>query len=115
MWMYLLIFIAAALFGFVYGKKAHLKQLGNILLQQGMPLLYRRVRVARKSVMFLSETSLIADSMTVKDALLNEEINVFFKLYGHESHGGKCIIETQNVLDNHYAIKRCLTFYYNIL
>ena len=64
--------------------------------------------------MFLSETSLIADSMTVKDALLNEEINVFFKLYGHESHGGKCIIETQNVLDNHYAIKRCLTFYYNI-
>ena len=38
MWMYLLIFIAAALFGFVYGKKAHLKQLGNILLQQGMPL-----------------------------------------------------------------------------
>lgn len=79
-----------------------------------LDILYRRVRVARKSVMFLSETSLIADSMTVKDALLNEEINVFFKLYGHESHGGKCIIETQNVLDNHYAIKRCLTFYYNI-
>lgn len=79
-----------------------------------LDILYRRVRVARKSVMFLSETSLIADSMTIKDALLNEEINVFFKLYGHESHGGKCIIETQNVLDNHYAIKRCLTFYYNI-
>ena len=56
-----------------------------------LDILYRRVRVARKSVMFLSETSLIADSMTVKDALLNEEINVFFKLYGHESHGGKCI------------------------
>ncbi len=64
--------------------------------------------------MFLSETSLIADSMTIKDALLNEEINTFFKLYGHESHGGKCIIETQNVLDNHYAVKRCMTFYYNI-
>lgn len=79
-----------------------------------LDILYRKVRVARKSVMFLSETSLIADSMTVRDALLNEEINTFFKLYGHESHGGKCIIETQNVLDNHYAIKRCLTFYYNI-
>ena len=79
-----------------------------------LDILYRRVRVAHKSVMFLSETSLIADSMTVRDALLNEEINTFFKLYGHESHGGKCIIETQNVLDNHYAIKRCLTFYYNI-
>lgn len=79
-----------------------------------LDILYRRVRIARKSVMFLSETSLIADSMTVRDALLNEEINTFFKLYGHESHGGKCIIETQNVLDNHYAIKRCLTFYYNI-
>lgn len=79
-----------------------------------LDILYRRVRVAHKSVMFLSETSLIADSMTVRDALLNEEINTFFKLFGHESHGGKCIIETQNVLDNHYAIKRCLTFYYNI-
>lgn len=79
-----------------------------------LDILYRRVRVAYKSVMFLSETSLIADSMTIRDALMNEEVNTFFKLYGHESHGGKCIIETQNVLDNHYAIKRCLTFYYNI-
>ena len=79
-----------------------------------LDILYRRVRIARKSVMFLSESSLIADSMKFKDALRNEEICLFFKLYGHESHGGKCIIETQNVLDNHYAIKRCLTFYYNI-
>lgn len=38
MWMYFLIFIAAALFGFVFGKKTHLKQLGNILLQNGMPI-----------------------------------------------------------------------------
>lgn len=38
MWIYFLIFIAAALFGFVYGKKAHLRQLGNILLQNGMPI-----------------------------------------------------------------------------
>ena len=78
-----------------------------------LDILYRRVRVSRKSVMFLSETSLIADSMTVKDALLNEEINVFFKLYGHESHGGKCIIETQNVLDNHYAITSDIKFILN--
>ena len=79
-----------------------------------LDILYRRVRITPKSVMFLSETSLIADSMTIKDALMNEEISVFFKLYGHESHGGKCIIETQCVLDNHYAVKRCLSFYYNI-
>ena len=78
-----------------------------------LDILYRRVRVSRKSVMFLSETSLIADSMTVKDALLNEEINVFFKLYGHESHGGKCIIEKQNVLDNHYAITSDIKFILN--
>ena len=38
MWIYFLIFIAAALFGSVYGKKAHLRQLGNILLQNGMPI-----------------------------------------------------------------------------
>ncbi len=77
-------------------------------------ILFRRVRIARKSVMFLSESSLLIDNMSFKDALLNEEVVVFFKLYGHLSHGGKCIIETQNVLDNHYAIKRCMTFYYNI-
>ncbi len=79
-----------------------------------LDILYRRVRVSRKSVMFLSETSLIADSMTLKDALMNEDVNLFFKLYGHLSHGGKCIIETQSVRDNHYGIKRCMTFYYNI-
>lgn len=79
-----------------------------------LDILMRRQRVARKSVMFLSESSMICDSMSFRDALMNEEINVFFKLYGHESYGGKLIIETQNVLDNHFGIKRNLTFYYNI-
>lgn len=77
-------------------------------------LFQRKVRIAYKSVVFLSETSLICDSMSFKDKDMNEEICLFFKLYGHMSRGGKIIIETQNVLDNHFGIKRNLNYYYNI-
>ena len=37
MLVYLLIFVACALFGFIYGKKAHLKQVASVLLQMKMP------------------------------------------------------------------------------
>lgn len=38
MWLYVIAFVMAAMLGFVFGKKSHLKQLSNILLQNGMPL-----------------------------------------------------------------------------
>ena len=32
MWIYILIFMACAIFGFIYGKKMHLKQLASVLI-----------------------------------------------------------------------------------
>lgn len=71
-------------------------------------LLLRKERFNFKSVVLLSETSLIADSMSYKDSTINEDLTLFYKLIGHELHGGAVFVETQNPSDNHYALKRSL-------
>lgn len=77
-------------------------------------LLLRQEKPVEKSVCYMSEASLIADSMTYKDPLLNEELLLFNKLWGHASKGGYLIYDTQSVSDNHFAIKRCLNSYFYI-
>lgn len=72
-------------------------------------MIERKERINYKSVMYLCETSLIADSMSFKDDLLNERLSLFIKLYGHETHGGSLFLDTQAVSDNHYAVKRCIS------
>lgn len=72
-------------------------------------MLERKVRLNYKSVMYLCEMSLIADSMSFKDELLNEQLTLFIKLFGHETHGGSLFIDTQSVLDNHFSVKRCIS------
>lgn len=37
MWLNIVVFFVAAIFGFVYGKKTHLKQLTQVLLNTGVP------------------------------------------------------------------------------
>lgn len=74
-------------------------------------MLRRQVRLRYCSIMYLSEMSLIADSMSFKDGLLNEQLQLFIKLFGHETLGGKLIIDTQSIEDNHYAVKRCTDKY----
>lgn len=79
-------------------------------------LLLRKVRFAFNSVIILSETSLVADSMsaTIKtddQQKNNFDLNMFYKLIGHELHGGAVFTETQNPSDNHYALRRCLNRY----
>lgn len=77
-------------------------------------LLQRKVRPVYKSVVLLSEASLVADSQLFKDAVLNEELMLFVKLFGHESHSGCLILDTQSVCDLHYSFKRCLSEYFYI-
>lgn len=77
-------------------------------------LLLREEKPVEKSVCYLSEASLIADSMTYKDPLLNEQLLLFNKLWGHASKGGYLIYDTQSVSDNHFAVKRCLNSYFYI-
>ena len=71
-------------------------------------ILQRKERPRYKSICYLGEFSLIADSMTFKDGFLNEEIMLFMKLYGHETKGGKLIADSQCIADCHYALKRVI-------
>ena len=76
-------------------------------------LLLREVRFAYKSVIWVDEASILADSMTYKDLDLNDRLLLFNKLIAHETHGGTIVYNSQSIGDLHYAIKRCLseTFY----
>lgn len=74
-------------------------------------ILLRKVRIVPKSVMLLDEASLVADSQLIKDNVVNKQLLKFFKLYGHYSHGGTLVLDTQSISDLHYAIKRCINNY----
>lgn len=74
-------------------------------------LLERKEKPVQGSVCYICEASLVADSMTFQDKILNEELLLFNKLWGHASKGGYLIYDTQSIADNHYAVKRCLNSY----
>lgn len=78
-----------------------------------LPMLRRDVRFAFKSVIWVDEASLLADSQTYKDLDLNDRLLLFNKLIAHETHGGSIVYNTQSISDLHYSVKRCLaeTFY----
>ena len=74
-------------------------------------ILERKVRIPELSVCLLDEASLIADSMLFKDKDINNRLMLFVKLYGHYSHGGSLIINTQSISDLHFSFKRCINSY----
>ena len=74
--------------------------------------LLREVRFNYKSVVLIDEASLVADSQLIKDKEINTQLLLFFKLFGHETHGGKCIINTHSISDLHYALKRTISDYF---
>lgn len=74
-------------------------------------LLLREKRFNYKSVVFIDEMSLIADNFDFKDDNVNKKLKKFFKLFGHETRGGKLFVNTQNLEDNHFIVKRCMNQY----
>lgn len=76
--------------------------------------LLRVKRFRFKSVVYINEASLVADSQSFRDKDLNERLLLFNKLIGHETHGGKLIYDTQCIQDVHYSIKRSLSEYYYV-
>lgn len=78
-----------------------------------LDLLKRDVRFTYKSVIWVDEASLLADSQCYKDLDLNERLMLFNKLIAHETQGGTIVYNTQSISDLHYSVKRCLaeTFY----
>lgn len=76
--------------------------------------LLREHRLNYGSIVILDEASLVADSMLIKDADLNVKLLKFFKLFGHETHGGKLFINSHCISDLHYSMKRCCSSYYYV-
>lgn len=85
-----------------------------------LPIILRKVRIPFKSVCILDEATLIADSMSgmltdrnKKAAFdeINEALTLFLKLYGHETHNGFLVFNSQNVVDLHFAFKRNTSTY----
>lgn len=76
-------------------------------------LLTRDVRFNYKSVIWVDEASLLADSQSYKDLDTNDKLLLFNKLIAHETKGGSIVYNTQSIGDLHYSVKRCLaeTFY----
>lgn len=74
-------------------------------------IINNEVRIPNKSVVLIDEVSLFADSQLFKDREMNNKLMRFFKLYGHYSHGGKLIIDSQSIADNHFSLKRCMSNY----
>lgn len=72
-------------------------------------LLLREERFAYKSVIWVDEASLLADSMSFKDDDVNTQLLLFNKLIAHETKGGTLVWNTQSVADLHYSIRRCLS------
>lgn len=77
-------------------------------------ILQRKCRVRFGSIIYVNEASLVADSQLFRDDVLNEELLLFNKLIGHETHGGMLIYDTQCIGDLHYSIKRCVSEYFYI-
>lgn len=74
-------------------------------------ILNREVRIPNRSVVLLDEVSLLADSMLYKDRITNSKLTLFVKLFGHYSHMGTLILNTQSIQDCHFAFKRCINSY----
>lgn len=64
------------------------------------------VRIPEKSVVLIDEASLFADSLLYKDDEINKALVKFNKLFGHFSHGGTLVYNSQNITDLHFSIKR---------
>lgn len=77
-------------------------------------LIMRKEKFVYNSVIYLGEFSLVADSMEFKDKELNERLQLFCKLIGHETKGGCMITDTQCISDCHYAMKRVTGQYFYI-
>lgn len=77
-------------------------------------ILTRKERIRYKSVVFISEASLVADNLLYKNDEDNYKVMLFAKLFGHYSRGGQLIMESQAIGDIAIALRRCISSKYYI-
>lgn len=74
-------------------------------------ILTQKSRVRYKSVVYVDEASFVADNDSYRDKPLDERLKMFNKLYGHSTHGGILIYDTQAIGDVSIQIRRNLANY----
>lgn len=89
-----------------------LKNYEHVILTKD--LLTRDVRFNYKSIVLIDEFSLFADQQLYKNQDLNEKLQLFFKLFRHETHGGYMIVNSQSINDCHYSFKYIVNDYFYI-
>lgn len=77
-------------------------------------LLLRKKRFRYRSIIYINEASLLADSKTLNNEEVNTQLLLYFKLIGHETKGGAVILDTHTIADLHYAEKRTTSEYFYI-
>ena len=98
-------------FGSLKRKKPH--RLDKNIRYISLEHLNRDIRFNYKSVIYIQESSLMADNMDFNNKERNIDLSLFNKLIAHETRGGALYYDTQSVLDNHYSMKRvCSTYYF---
>ncbi|MDE7158804.1 MAG: bifunctional adenosylcobinamide kinase/adenosylcobinamide-phosphate guanylyltransferase [Clostridiales bacterium] len=81
--------------------------------------LLRKSRLNYKSVVILDEASLVADSMlgvskSKGSSDISTQLLLFFKLFGHETKGGKIFCNSHCLSDLHFALKRTTSTYFYV-
>lgn len=110
------------LFRWWVATKIFKKDIEKPLLYSNIPLRIRFVplttdilllkqRQAYGSVTLIDEASLVADSQLIRDKQVNNSLLLYFKLYGHRTHGGTCVIDSQCIQDVQFNIKRSINSY----
>lgn len=89
-----------------------LKNYEHVILTK--ELLIRDMRFNYKSVVLIDEFSLFADQQLYKNQDLNEKLQLFFKLFRHETKGGYMVVNSQSINDCHYSFKYILNDYFYI-
>lgn len=93
-------------------NKPH-KLANNIVLIE-LEHLLREKRFNYGSVVYVCESSLMADNQDFNNPIRNAQLSMFNKLFGHETKGGVLYYDTQSPLDNHYSIKRVMSTFFFI-
>lgn len=79
-----------------------------------LDLIMRKTRFAYKSVVWIDEATLLADSQLYKDIEINAQLLEFCKLFGHETKGG-CLFFTSHCLSElHISMRRASSEYFYV-
>lgn len=89
-------------------------KLNKNIVQIELKHLLRDKRFNYGSVVYVCESSLMADNQDFNNQVRNAELSMFNKLFGHETKGGVLYYDTQSPLDNHYSIKRVMSTFFFI-